>query len=55
MTERYESENTRDEAGIDPERYAAFSDETGEVVVYDTQNDAAWVKSDTAVEIPEMT
>lgn len=54
MTEKYDSENTRDEAGIDAERYAAFSDGGGETVVYDTQNETAWLKSDAAVEIPEM-
>ncbi|WP_168215920.1 DUF7331 family protein [Halorussus ruber] len=55
MTGKYESDNNRDEAEIDAERYAAFSDGSGGTVVYDTQNDAAWLKSDAAVEITEMT
>jgi hypothetical protein len=50
MTEKYDSENDRDEA----ERYGAFSDGADGVVVYDRQNDAAWVKSDAAVEIGGM-
>jgi hypothetical protein len=54
MTERYESENNRDEAELETERYGSFSDGADGVVVYDRQNDAAWVKSDAAVEIGEM-
>jgi hypothetical protein len=51
MTERYDSENGRD---AESERYAAVDDGAGEVVVYDTQNDAAWLKSDAAVAVEEM-
>lgn len=54
MTEKYESENNRDEAELETERYAAYNDGDDGVVVYDQQNDAAWVKSDAAVEIAEM-
>ena len=54
MTNRYESENNRDRTGLETERYAAFSDGTGEVVVYDTRNEEAWVKCDAAVELSEM-
>ena len=54
MTNRYESENNRDEDELQTERYAAFSDGAGEVVVYDTRNEQAWLKSDAAVEIAEM-
>jgi hypothetical protein len=50
MTEEYDTENNRDEA----ERYGAFSDGGDGVVVYDRRNDAAWVKTDAAVEITEM-
>jgi hypothetical protein len=55
MTGKYESENNRDEIEIDAERYAAFNAGSDEIVVYDTQNNAAWLKSDAAVEITEMT
>lgn len=54
MTTKYESENKRDEVQLETERYAAFSDGADEVVVYDTENHKAWLKCDTAVEIPEM-
>lgn len=54
MTSKYESENKRDEAQLETERYASFSDGAGEVVVYDTENHEAWLKCDTAVEIPAM-
>jgi hypothetical protein len=54
MTEEYDTENNRDEAELDTERYGAFSDGGDGVVVYDRRNDAAWVKSDAAVEITEM-
>ena len=53
MTEKYDSENDRDEAELETERYGAFSD-GADGVVYDRQNDAAWVKSDAAVEIGGM-
>ncbi|UPW00409.1 hypothetical protein M0R88_18130 [Halorussus gelatinilyticus] len=53
MTEKYDSANGRDDdRGTD--RYAAFKDGGGEVVVYDTKNNAAWVKSDAAVVVEEM-
>lgn len=54
MTGKYESENNRDADELDPERYGAFTDGAGEVVVYDTTNNAAWLKSDAAVEIEAM-
>lgn len=54
MTGKYDSENNRDEEELDAERYGAFSDGAGEVVIYDTTNNAAWLKSDTAVEIEAM-
>ena len=54
MTNKYDSENNRDENELETERYAAFSDGAGEVVVYDTTNNDAWLKSDDAVEIREM-
>ncbi|WP_276301474.1 DUF7331 family protein [Halorussus lipolyticus] len=54
MTEKYDSENNRDEEEPETERYGAFSDGAGEVVVYDTTNNAAWLKSDAAVEIEAM-
>lgn len=47
-------DNDREANGFESERYAAFTDGAGEVVVYDTTNDAAWVKSDAAVEIGAM-
>ena len=45
-----DSENDRDET----KRYGAFSDGADGVVVYDRQNDAAWVTSGAAVEIGGM-
>jgi len=54
MTNRYDSENNRDRNELETERYAAFSDGSGEVVVYDTRNEEAWVKCDAAVELAEM-
>jgi hypothetical protein len=54
MTNRYDSDNARDRTERETDRYAAFSDGTGEVVVYDTENDDAWVKCDAAVELAEM-
>jgi len=51
MTERYDSENGREP---ESERYAAVEDGDGEVVVYDTENSAAWLKSDAAVAVAEM-
>lgn len=54
MTNRYDSENTRDRTELETERYATYSDGAGEVVVYDTRNAAAWVKCDAAVELAEM-
>lgn len=54
MTGKYDSENNRNADELDSERYAAFTDGAGEVVVYDTTNNAAWLKSDAAVEIEAM-
>lgn len=54
MTGRYDGENDRDADGLDADRYAAFTDGAGDVVVYDTTNDAAWLKSDAAVELEAM-
>lgn len=51
---RYDSENDRDRTERETDRYAAFSDGTDEVVVYDTRNHEAWVKSDAGVELAEM-
>lgn len=54
MTNRYDSENNRDRNERRTERYAAFGDGAGGVVVYDTRNEEAWVKCDDAVELAEM-
>lgn len=54
MTNRYDTENNRDETELETQRYASFSDGAGEVVVYDTKNNDAWLQSDAAVEIKEM-
>ena len=55
MTERYHSENTRDEIEeFETERYAAVGDGAGDTIVYDTENSAAWLKSDAAVDVAEM-
>lgn len=54
MTSKYKSENNRDRGELDAERYGAFSDGAGAVVVYDTENGSAWLKSDAAVEIAEL-
>ncbi|WP_166035398.1 DUF7331 family protein [Halorussus pelagicus] len=53
MTETYDSENGRDAEG-ETDRYAAVEDGGGETVVYDTKNDAAWLKSDAAVAVEAM-
>lgn len=53
MTNKYDSENSRDRAEPDFDRYETLSDD-GAVVVYDTENHDAWLKSDDAVEIEEM-
>lgn len=55
MTSKYESQNNHDGNERETERYAAFRDGEGDVVVYDTRNEAAWLKADCAVEIAEMT
>lgn len=54
MTEKYESENNRDETELETGRYATFSDGADGTIVYDRQNDDAWIKSDAAVGITEM-
>jgi len=54
MTSKYDSENNRDRNRPENDRYAAFSDGDGKIVVYDTQNHAAWLESDGAVEVAEM-
>ncbi|MFC7080017.1 hypothetical protein [Halorussus caseinilyticus] len=54
MTEKYDNENNRDEDEFETDRYAAVSDGAGEIGVYDTENTAAWLKSDAAVEVGEM-
>ena len=54
MTTKYESENNRDRNRPEIDRYAAFDDELGSVVLYDTKNNSAWLRSDAAVEIDEM-
>ncbi|WP_170977455.1 DUF7331 family protein [Halorussus salinisoli] len=54
MTEKYDSGNDREEAEFETGRYAAVSDGAGEIVVYDTENSAAWLKSDAAVAVAEM-
>lgn len=54
MTSRYESDNNRDRTQTETERYAAFDDELGATVVYDTRNNRAWLKSDDAVELEAM-
>ncbi|WP_162224659.1 DUF7331 family protein [Halorussus amylolyticus] len=54
MTSKYESDNNRDRNRPETDRYVAFSDELGEVVLYDTRNNRAWMKSDAAVEIAAM-
>ncbi|MFC4448388.1 DUF7331 family protein [Halorussus aquaticus] len=54
MTEKYDTDNNRDEDALQTERYAAVSDGAGEMVVYDTENTDAWLKSDAAVEVAEM-
>ncbi|UPV74372.1 hypothetical protein M0R89_17790 [Halorussus limi] len=53
MTGKYESDDGRDADRV-TDRYAAFNDGAGEVVVYDTKNNAAWMKSDAAVVVEEM-
>ena len=53
MTEKYDNANGRDD-DRETDRYAAFSDGAGKVVVYDTTNNAAWMKSDAAVVVEEM-
>lgn len=54
MTSTYESDNNRDRELPETQRYAAFDDELGETVVYDTKNNRAWLKSDDAVGLDEM-
>lgn len=53
MSGKYDSENDRDTEG-ETDRYAAVEDGAGETVVYDTTNDAAWLKSDAAVALEAM-
>ncbi|WP_435174384.1 DUF7331 family protein [Halorussus sp. AFM4] len=54
MTERYDSANARDDEEFETERYAAVGDGAGDTIVYDTENSAAWLKSDAAVDVAEM-
>jgi len=54
MTNKYESGNDRDRNRPETDRYAAFTDGEGQVVVYDTRNHAAWLESDAGVPIAEM-
>ncbi|WP_167599495.1 DUF7331 family protein [Halorussus marinus] len=54
MTTKYDGENDRRENRPETDRYAAFTDGEGRVVVYDTRNHAAWLESDAGVEIAEM-
>lgn len=54
MTTKYESDDNRDRNRPETDRYAAFNDELGAVVVYDTKNNSAWLRSDAAVEIHEI-
>lgn len=54
MTERYDSENPRDDEEFESDRYAAVGDGAGDTIVYDTENSAAWLKSDAAVDVAEM-
>lgn len=54
MTSKYESQNNRDQNQLETDRYAAVSHDDGDVVVYDTTNDDAWLKSDAAVDVASM-
>ncbi|MFC4549519.1 MULTISPECIES: DUF7331 family protein [Halorussus] len=55
MTSKYESDNTtRSETLSEDQRYAAFRDGAGSVVVYDTRNGNAWIQADCAVDIDGM-
>ncbi|USZ68104.1 hypothetical protein NGM10_15405 [Halorussus salilacus] len=54
MTSTYESDDDSDRERPETERYVAFDDELGATVVYDTQNNRAWLKSDDAVELEAM-
>lgn len=49
----YESQNNRDRNELETGRYGVSRDD-GEVVVYDTENPTAWLKSDAAVALAEM-
>lgn len=53
MTTRYENSD-RTKNLPQSERYAAFSDEEGALVIYDTQNNSAWIQSDDNVELVAM-
>ncbi|WP_192498423.1 DUF7331 family protein [Halorussus halophilus] len=53
MTTKYENSDRMQKFPTD-ERYASFSDEQGAVVIYDTQNNSAWIQSDDNVELAAM-
>lgn len=55
MTTKYESNNTARTNDLpERQRYAAFHDGAGDVVIYDTEKGSAWIQSDAATEIESM-
>lgn len=55
MTSKYDSNNTTRTNDLpEQQRYAAFHDGAGDVVIYDTQEGNAWIQSDAAVEITSI-